>query len=206
MTTDVETYFTDGCGRCSLGGTPACKVNFWREEMKMLRAIILECGLVEESKWGMPTYTFQNANVLMLAAFKEYCTISFFKGSLLSDANKILEKAGENSNVARLIKFTTKEKVIELKQEIKAYIFEAIEVEKLGLKVESKSVDEYEIPTEFQVKLDENPALKAAYDALTPGRKKGYLIHFAQPKQAKTRETRVANCIPKILSGKGFFD
>ncbi len=203
MTTNVETYFIEGCGRCALGGTPKCKVNFWREEMKHLRRIILNCGLTEESKWGMPTYSFQKNNILMLAAFKDYCFISFFKGSLLLDSYRVLKLPGENSQAARLLKFTNVTEVLELEAIIKAYIYEAIEIEKAGLKVEFKK-DLEPIPVEFQLRLDENIELKTAFEALTPSKKRGYLLHFSGTAQSKTRESRIEKCIPSILGGKGF--
>ena len=149
MNTSVESYFTDGCGRCPLGGTSQCKVHNWTQELKQLRSIILSCGLTEESKWGVPTYTFQKKNILILAAFNEYCSISFFKGALLSDEHKILVKPGENTQAGRLIKFTDLIKIAQLKSVIKAYIFEAIEVEKEGLKVEYTKNPE-PVPEELQ--------------------------------------------------------
>lgn len=206
MNTSVDLYFTDGCGRCSLGGTPQCKVNRWREELTQLRAIVLDCGLQEESKWGVPCYTFQQKNILVVAAFKDYCAISFFKGALLADTDGILAMPGENSQSGRLIRFTNVRELVKLKPIIKAYIFEAIEIEKAGLKVEFKKPAEFHIPEEFQHKLDELPALKAAFDALTPGRQKGYLLHFAAPKQAKTRAARVEKSVQHILNGKGLMD
>ena len=206
MTTNVDNYFIDGCGRCPLGATPNCKVNNWQAEMRLLRIILLNCGLTEESKWGVPCYTFQKNNLIILAAFKEYCALSFFKGVLLNDENGILVKAGENSQSARLIKFTNVQKILENEAILKAYIFEAIEIEKENLKVELKKISEYDIPEEFQVKLEENFALKTAFEALTPGRQRGYLLHFSASKHTYTREARIEKYIPKILEGKGFFD
>lgn len=205
MNTDVDLYFTEGCGRCPLGGTPDCKVHNWTEELKHLRKIILECGLTEESKWGVPTYTYQHTNVLVLAALIDYCAISFFKGALLNDSHEILSKPGENTQAARLIKFTSTSKVSKLKNELKAYIFEAIEVEKAGLKVEFVKKPE-PIPREFQLKLDADPKLKKAFEALTPGRQRGYILFFSAPKQSKTRESRIEKSIPKILDGQGMND
>lgn len=213
MNTNVGTYFTDGCGRCSLGGTPKCKVNNWKEELKLLRRIVLDCGLNEESKWGVPCYTFQTgfkgkkeSNILIVAAFKEYCSLSFFKGALLSDANGILYQPGENTQAARQIKFTNVKDIAELEPVLKAYIFEAIEVEKAGLKVPLKKTAEYNVPEEFQTRLDEIPILKSAFEALTPGRQKAYLLHFSQAKQSQTRASRIEKCIPQILIGKGLND
>lgn len=172
--------------------------------MKHLRMIVLNCGLKEELKWGVPCYTFQKVNIAVVAAFKEYCSLSFFKGALLNDSYKILNKPGENTQSARLIKFTNVQEIMAMEATLKAYIYEAIEVEKAGLKVEFKKTTEYNIPEEFQTILDENPDVKAAFEALTPGRQRGYLLHFSQPKQSKTRESRIEKCIPKIFEGKGF--
>ncbi len=201
MTTLVDEYFTDGCGRCPFGGTPACKVHTWSQELVMLRKIILSCGLIEESKWGMPTYTFQQNNVLILAAFKEYCSVSFFKGALLTDENGLLSKAGEYSQAARQFKFRNIQDITPIEATIKAYIYEAIELEKAGLKVEFKKNPE-PIPEEFQNKLDEFPNLKVAFEALTPSRQRGYILHFSQPKQSQTRTARVEKYIEQILNGK----
>lgn len=167
--------------------------------------IVLDCGLAEESKWGVPTYTFHKSNVLILAAFNDYCSLSFFKGALLSDEHGILTKPGENTQAARLIKFTHVKEIAELKPVIKAYIFEAIEVEKEGLKVAFKKNPE-PIPEELQIKLSENPELKSAFETLTSSRQRGYIIYFSAPKQAKTREARIEKCAPKILDGKGLND
>lgn len=204
MNTNVDTYFSEGCGRCSFAGTPQCKVNKWPQELKQLRRIVLECGLNEESKWGVPCYTFKKKNIAIVSAFKEYCALSFFKGALLNNAEKLLEKPGENSQAARLIKFTSVNPVLAIEALLKAYIFEAIEIEKSGLQVKTKTISDYDIPEEFQQKLNEMPLLKTAFYSLTPGRKKSYLIYFSQAKQAKTRESRIEKCIPQILKGKGF--
>lgn len=203
MTQNVDSYLLVGCGRCALGGTPACKVNSWTSSLKLLRNILLECGLHEDIKWGVPCYTFQKKNIIILAAFKEYCALSFFKGALLQDFDSLLQKPGENTQAARLIKFT-KTKEIEDKIDIlKAYIFEAIELEKAGHKVKFAKNTELHLPSEFQTKLNENPTLKNAFETLTPGRQRGYILHFSQPKQSKTRKARIEKCIPQILSRKG---
>ncbi|REG88303.1 YdeI/OmpD-associated family protein [Algoriphagus antarcticus] len=205
MNSSVDSYFTEGCGRCPLGGTPQCKVHNWTEELKQLRIIILDCGLTEMSKWGVPCYTFQKSNVLILAAFNDYCSISFFKGVLLNDEQKVLTKPGENTQAARLIKFTTIQEIAQLKPILKAYIFEAIEVEKEGLKVIFEK-NPAPLPEEFQNKLVEFPALKVAFEALTPSRQRGYILYFSAPKQFKTRVARIEKCAPKILDGKGLND
>lgn len=202
----VDAYFTAGCGRCQLVNTPECKVHNWDAELEKLREIILECGLTEELKWNHPVYTSQKNNIVLIGAFNENCVISFFKGALLKDANKILQKPGENTQAGRVVRFTGVRKIVELENVLKDYIFEAIEIEKAGLKVEFKKTSEYEIPEELQNKLEENPALKTAFEALTPGRQRGYILHFAQPKQSKTREERIKKCIPRILIGKGLND
>ena len=206
MTTDVDQYLLEGCGRCSLGGTPDCKVHKWPQELRKLRSIALECGLTEESKWGVPCYTFQGTNISIVSAMKDYCSISFFKGVLLQDAHGILEKPGPNSQSDRLLKFTSLQEILDIEDTIKAYIFEAIEVEKAGLKVEFKAKDELEYPEELLTKFSEQPELKKAFEALTSGRKRGYVLHFTQPKQSQTRTNRIEKLIPKIMEGKGFFD
>ncbi|WP_417874103.1 YdeI/OmpD-associated family protein [Xanthomarina gelatinilytica] len=203
MNTDVDLYFTEGCGRCPLGGTPQCKVHNWPEELKLLRKIALDCGLTEESKWGVPCYIYKGANVAIVSAFKDYAALSFFKGALLSDENNLLNKPDENSQAVRLFQFTKPQQIIEIEDLIKAYIFEAVEVEKAGLKVEFKKGLE-PIPEELQNRLDEDPNLQSAFYSLTPGRQRSYILHISQAKQAKTRESRVEKCLPKIFSGKGF--
>lgn len=203
---DVDVYFADGCGRCPLGGTPQCKVHTWPKELKLLRKIVLECGLTENRKWGVPCYTFENSNVAIVSAFKEYCSLSFFKGVLLKDDHKILDKAGENSQSARLIRFTNTQQIKDLTPVLKAYICEAIEVEKKGLKVDFKAKSELVIPEELQKKFDSLPALNDAFAALTPGRQRGYILFFTGAKQSKTREQRIEKCLQQILEGKGLND
>ncbi|MEI7585341.1 DUF1801 domain-containing protein [Runella sp.] len=179
------------------------KATKWQEELEQLRKIVLDCGLTEELKWGVPCYTFQKGNVVLIHTFKEYCALLFFKGALLADANDILVQQTENVQATRQIRFTHVREIVELKPTLKAYIFEAMEVEKAGLKVELKKTAEFTVSEEFQIKLDEFPVLKTAFEALTPGRQRAYLLHFSQPKQAKTREARVEKCLPPILNGKG---
>ncbi|PIQ48716.1 MAG: hypothetical protein COW03_08855 [Cytophagales bacterium CG12_big_fil_rev_8_21_14_0_65_40_12] len=205
MNPQIDHYLSEGCGRCPLGGTPACKVHNWPQELKKLGTIVLDCGLTEELKWGVPCYTFHNNNVLIVSALKDYVALSFFKGALLSDTNGTLQKPGENSQAARLIKFTSPSAITAMEDILKAYIFEAIEVEKAGLEVVFKKNPE-PFPKELENKLTEYPAFKAAFEALTPGRQRGYVLHFSQPKQAATRESRIGKCIPKIMEGKGFND
>jgi uncharacterized protein YdeI (YjbR/CyaY-like superfamily) len=178
----------------------------WQEEIERLRAIILGCGLNEELKWGCPCYTFQQSNIVLIHVFKEYCAVLFFKGVLLNDTNGILVQQTENVQAARQVRFTNLAELIELESVLKTYIYEAIEVEKTGLKVALKTTADFAVPEEFQSKLDRIPALKTAFEALSPGRQRAYLFHFSQPKQSKTREARVEKYIPQILSRKGLDD
>lgn len=182
------------------------KVKKWQEEIGQLRAIVLDCGLTEELKWGCPCYTFQKNNIVLIHTFKEYCALLFFKGALLQDSNGILVQQTENVQAARQIRFTGIQEIIELDTTLKTYIYEAIEVEKAGLKVELKKTTEFTMSLEFQTKLDEDSTLKTAFYTLTPGRQRAYLLHFSQPIQAKTRESRVEKSMAKILDGKGLDD
>lgn len=202
----VDNYLIDGCGRCKLYATPQCKVNNWKTELKVLRDIILDCGLTEELKWSMPCYTFENKNVLILAAFKDYCSISFFKGALLKDAKKLLSTPGENSQAARLFKFTHLKEIEKISTSIKAYIKEAIELEKQGKKIEFKQSAEDLMIEELETAFKKNAALKKAFYALTPGRQRGYLLFFSQAKQSATRLSRIDKCTAAILKGKGLHD
>jgi len=178
----------------------------WKEEFKKLRMIILDCGLNEELKWGQPCYTFKKSNIVLIHGFKEYCALLFFKGALLQDTHGILIQQTENVQSARQIRFTDIGEIEKLETILKAHIYEAVEVEKAGLKVTYKKTSEYEIPEEFQTKLDEMPELKTAFKALTPGRQRAYLFYFAQPKQSKTRESRIEKYMEQILDGKGLSD
>lgn len=205
MTRDVETYLQEGCGRCTLGGTPDCKVHLWTRELQALRRIVLSSGLTEESKWGVPTYTLNGKNVLLIAAFKDNCRISFFKGSLLRDDHKVLEKEGKNSQVGRMISFTSADQILETEPILLDLIQQAIEVEKAGLQPE-KPVSREPIPEELQQRFEEMPELKAAFDNLTPGRQRGYILYISGAKQSATRLKRVDKYIPNILDGKGIHD
>ena len=178
----------------------------WQEELEKLRMIILDCQLTEELKWGKPCYTFQESNIVVVLPLKEHCALLFCKGALLNDANGILIKPGENTEAGRQIRFTNVREIVEMETILKAYIYEAIEVEKAGLEVNFKKITELIIPEEFQNKLDEIPALKTAFDALTPGRQRTYIFYFSAPKQSKTRESRVKKCMQQILNGKGLND
>lgn len=182
------------------------KAKQWREEFELLRNIVLDCGLTEEFKWMHPCYTFQDKNIVLIHGFKEYCALLFHKGALLKDPHGILIQQTENVQAARQIRFTGLEQIDEMQLMLKAYIYEAIEVEKAGLQVEFKKNTEYEVPEELQNKFVEIPDLKTAFEALTPGRQRGYLLYFSQPKQSKTRESRIEKYMPKILDGKGLDD
>jgi uncharacterized protein YdeI (YjbR/CyaY-like superfamily) len=182
------------------------KDNKWQEEIKKLRTIILDCGLTEELKWGVPCYTFQERNIVLIHVFKEYCALLFFKGALLTDANGILIQQTKNVQAARQIRFTNVREIVKMEPIVKAYIYEAIEVEKAGEKVNLKKSSEFIIPEEFQNKLDKIPALKTAFHALTPGRQRAYILYFSAPKQSKTRESRVEKCMQQILKVKGLND
>ena len=182
------------------------KAKKWQEELERLRMIVLDCGLTEELKWGCPCYTFQKSNIVLIHAFKEYCALLFFKGALLRDANGLLIQQTENVQAARQIRFTNVREIVKLKPSLKAYIHQAIEVETAGLKVNFKKASEFTIPEEFQNKLDNFPALKTAFKALTPGRQRAYILYFSAAKQSKTRESRVEKYTQQILNGKGLDD
>ena len=178
----------------------------WKEEYETLRKIVLDCELTEDFKWMNPCYTFEKKNIVLMHGFKEYCALLFPKGSLLQDSHGILIQQTENVQGARQIRFTNVQEIVEKEEVLKAYIYEAIEVEKAGLKVKSKKPEELIIPEELQHKFDEIPALKTAFTTLTPGRQRAYILHFSAAKQSKTRESRVEKCIPNILNGKGLND
>jgi len=182
------------------------KTKKWRKEFEKLRTIVLDCDLNEELKWGNPCYSLEGKNIVLIHGFKEYCALLFFKGALLKDPEKILIIQTENVQASRQIRFTDFREIAAMESTLKAYIREAIEVEKVGLKVNFKKTSEFAVPEEFQMKLDEIPALKTAFAALTPGRQRGYLLHFSAPKQSKTRTSRVEKCTNQILKGKGLLD
>jgi len=192
MNPKVDFYFT--------------KEKKWQEEIKKLRMIVLDCELTEELKWGCPCYTYKNSNIVLIHVFKEYCALLFFKGAMLKDTHSILVQQTENVQAARQIRFTNIREIVKLEKTLKAHIYEAVEVERAGLKVNLKKTKEYKVPEEFQKKLDKNRALKTAFQALTPGRQRGYLLYFSAPKQTKTRESRIEKCMPQILNGKGLND
>ena len=192
MNPKVDFYFTKG--------------KKWQQEFEKLRTIILDCGLNEELKWGHPCYTFEKNNIVLMHGFKEYCALLFFKGALLSDTKGILVAQSENTQATRQIRFTNVKQIVKIEAVLKRYIFEAIEVEKAGLKVNLKETKEFKVAEEFQNKLNENPALKKAFESLTPGRQRGYLLYFSSAKQSKTRAARVEKYIQQILKGKGLDD
>ena len=182
------------------------KADKWQKEFEKLRTIILGCGLTEELKWGVPCYSFEKKNIVLIHGFKEYCALLFFKGALLSDPHTILIQQTKNVQAARQVRFTGVKEIATLKPILEAYTYEAIEVEKAGLKVEFKKTKEFNMPDEFQNKLDEAPSLKKAFYALTPGRQRGYLLYFSSAKQSKTREARIEKYTRQILNGKGLDD
>lgn len=178
----------------------------WQEAYTKLRTLVLDCGVTEELKWGCPCYTFQNNNIVLIHGFKDYCALLFMKGALLKDAEGILVQQTENVQASRQIRFTHVQDIVKNETILKAYIKEAIEVEKAGLNVEFKKTTEFNMPEEFKIVLEEMPALKTAFEALTPGRQRGYLLYFSSPKQSKTRDARIEKCVPQILNGKGLDD
>jgi uncharacterized protein YdeI (YjbR/CyaY-like superfamily) len=205
MNPKVDLYLEEGCGRCSFYRTPHCKVHLWPEELKQLRRIVMECGLEEEYKWSQPCYVFQNKNILLVTAFREYAALAFFKGVLMADPEDLLVAPGANSQSARQIRFTDVKSILEKESVLKAYIYEAIQVEKMRLKVNFRKKPE-PVPEELLSKFEEIPDLRSAFEALTPGRQRGYILYFSQPKQSRTREARIEKCLEKIFNGKGLND
>ena len=202
----VEEYMSDGCGRCDKGATPDCKVHQWAQELKFLRDLVLSCGLTETLKWSMPCYTFDDKNTVLISAFKQYCSITFFKGALLKDTQGLLVKQGENTQAATQLQFTSLQEIQSLESTIKDYIAESIEVIKSGIKAEPSEKKALEFPVELEIAFDQNRALKEAFFALTPGRQRAYNMHFLQAKQSKTRTARIEKYTPRILDGIGFND
>ena len=182
------------------------KAKKWQEELEILRITVLDCELTEELKWGVPCYTLEQSNIVLIHTFKDYCALLFFKGALFKDPKSILVQQTKNVQSARQIRFSDAQEILEMRPVIKAYIAQAIEVEKSGLEVEFKKTTEFGVPEELQEKFDEIPELKIAFDALTPGRQRGYILHFSAPKQSKTRVSRIEKSMPQILNGKGLDD
>jgi uncharacterized protein YdeI (YjbR/CyaY-like superfamily) len=203
MNPQVDTILAEGCGRCKLVGTPQCKMMHWQKEMTLLREIALASGLEEEVKWGQPTYTLNSKNIILIHSFKEYCGVLFFKGALLADSENILVQQTENVQAARQARFTNLKDVQKSSETLKIYIFEAIEIEKSGVKIEAKKTSDYPMPDELKHKFKELPELKAAFENLTPGRQRGYLLHFSQAKQSATRLSRIEKNMEAIFNGKG---
>lgn len=201
---DFDQYLDSGCGRCEFGGTPDCKVRSWTKELTMLRKILAQTDLTEEIKWSAPCYTHRGRNILTLSALKESAVVSFFRGAELSDPAKILEKPGENSRFARYIRFTEPKRITSLKITLCEYIREAIEIEQSGKAVTPSDEGATEHPHELTALFESDPKFADAFAALTPGRQRGYLIHFTSAKQSKTRTARIEKCRPKIFAGKGW--
>lgn len=202
----VNTYLNDGCMQCELGATPGCKIHNWQKELLFLRDLILSCGLDEDFKWMHPCYTHKNKNIVLMHTFNDYCALLFPKGVLLSDQEKILVQQTENSQTARQIRFQSLNEIIPLKDTIRSYIFEMIELEESGAKVQFKKTEDFDIPEELKAKFIESPTFKKAFYSLTPGRQRGYLLHFSQPKQSATKIKRIEKSIEKIFEGKGLND
>lgn len=203
---EADVFFSDGCGRCPLGGTSGCKVHQWREEVLMLREILLQSGLTETRKWGVPCYVHGKKNVVLLSVLKESATLSFLKGALLSDPAKLLHKPGENSQAARYMKFTSPDQVLAQSAEISAYVREAVKLEESGQKVVFKAPQDQAMCDELQEVLKSDVELNTAFYALTPGRQRGYILFFGGAKQAKTRMERIDKWRDKILQEKGMQD
>lgn len=203
---NASLFFTDGCGRCPLGGTPDCKVRRWTEELHHLRILMLESGLSEELKWGVACYTYDSRNVAIIGAFNDFCSVGFFKGALMRDQEGLLEKPGENSQAARQMRFRSVEDVLKRAEVLKRYLQEAVEIEQSGRKVAFTEKDNLVYPEELQQAMAELPALKIAFEALTPGRRRGYNLYFSAPKQSQTRRGRIDKCVDRILLGKGLQD
>lgn len=200
MTTDIRTYLKEGCGRCELGGTPDCKVHTWVECIEVIRLMLTSCGLTEEMKWGAPCYTLDAKNIAMLSALKDACVLGLFKGALLKDPEQLLSAPGPNSQEVRQFRFTSQSDIEKQRSYIIGYIQEAIQIELSGLTVEKSPIPE-DIPAELLDRFSANPELQSAFEALTPGRKRGYLIHFNQAKQPATRFRRIEKWEPQILRG-----
>lgn len=206
MTTSIQQFFEEGCGRCEWSLTPHCKAKKWKEEITLLRELILHTGLKESIKWGFPCYTDNGKNIVMIGALKETCTLSFFKGSLLQDPTNILEKAGPNSEVARILKFNSIEEIKNQSSQIISFVSQAVELERSGVKIERVQPVKEDWPEELEQVMQRVPNLKEAFLALTPGRQRGYLIYFSSAKNASTRIMRIEKYIDAIFKGKGWND
>jgi uncharacterized protein YdeI (YjbR/CyaY-like superfamily) len=200
----VEEYLLDGCGRCSLFATDDCKVRRWPQELNLLREIALECGLEEQIKWGVPCYSLKNKNICMVSAFKDDACLSFFKGALLNDENGLLQKPGENSQASRMLKFNSVKKIADQRTEIKSLIFQAIEIENLGLKIEFNQKNHLVYPDELLQAFEHDEAFRKAFEALTPGRKRSHILHYTSAKQEKTKVSRIEKSRSSVFAGKGW--
>jgi uncharacterized protein YdeI (YjbR/CyaY-like superfamily) len=200
----VDDYLRDGCGRCNLYASPACKVHKWTAELRILRELVLECGLIEELKWGVPCYTYNKANVCVISAFKDYASLSFFKGALLDDKTGILQKPGEHSQASRVARFTEPKQIVDAYKELKILIFQAVEVEKLGLKINFEQKNNLVYPEELLLVFETDEEFRIAFETLTPGRKRSHLLNYSSAKQAKTRVSRIEKSRPVVLAGKGW--
>ncbi|MES2800117.1 MAG: YdeI/OmpD-associated family protein [Bacteroidota bacterium] len=206
MTPEIAHYFSSGCGRCKLYETPACKVHHWKNELLEMRQIALESGLEEQIKWGQLCYTLKGKNIVIVASFKEYVGMLFFKGSLLADTENLLVSASDNPNVSRQIRVKSCAEILNIRTKIAAYLQEAIALEEKGVKVQKKGISEYPVPEELLQKFESDEAFKNAFYALTLGRQKGYLLYFSQAKQVATRIARIEKSLDAIFSGKGMHD
>lgn len=205
MNQAVDEYLLKGCGRCPRGGTPACSVNRWRGILQEMRRIMLDTGLTEERKWGVPCYTADGKNVILIGSFLDYVVISFLKGGLMSDPHNVLQKSGPNSHIGRIIRFTDIEALLNMESVIHEYVREAVEVERKGLTLEREAVPE-SVPDELQRFFEDDPSFEAAFYALTPGRQRGYLIHIGQAKNSETGERRIVKHFDRIFAGLGMHD
>lgn len=201
----IDQFLLEGCMRCPKGATPDCKVHRWTDILEFLRQLLLDTELQEERKWGMPTYTLQGKNVIILGVFNQSCVLSFLKGGLLEDPYQLLERPGPNSQEGRFIRFTQLSHAQEIEDKIKEYLLQAIEVERSGKKASAKPTIPV-LPEELHQKFAEHPGLESAFFALTPGRQRGYVIHFSEAKQSATRLNRIEKYLPKIFAGKGMLD
>lgn len=202
---EVDDYLATGCGRCELGGTPECRVHLWSTELRLLRDIVLSCGLTETRKWGVPCYTVESKNAVMIGAFKDCCTLSFMKGALIPDPKGLLTKPGENTQAARVIRFTDADTIVKLQPALRKLILEAVQVEKEG-KTYTFAESPEALPEELQEMLDQDEDLRNAFYKLTPGRQRGYIIFISGAKQSATRISRILKYRDKILMGKGIMD
>ncbi|WP_304457926.1 YdeI/OmpD-associated family protein [Alicyclobacillus sendaiensis] len=202
----VDLYLQQGCMRCRLGGTPDCKVHRWEEVLKELRAILLASGLKEEVKWRQPCYTYEGRNVVILSAFKDYCALNFLKGGMIEDRHGFLEKPGEHTQVGRQMRFRSADEVKAREAAIREYLEQAVEIERGGKATPPREAPDLPVPDELLRKFEEMPELRRAFESLTPGRRRAYLMHVSAPKQSKTRAARIEKCIPMILAGKGLYD